>query len=135
MAVLFIAAEAAELKPFASQLTGLRKLNWPIDYAFEGISDGRRILLAANGAGPKLAAHATEVAIRAVTAADLSASRLEAVISTGFCGALDPGLKALQIVVASEVFDIEKNERYECAKLAESGYAPSGLVTIPEPGS
>ena len=51
MALLFVAAEAAELKPFANRLTGLRKLNWPLDYAYEGICDGRRILLAANGAG------------------------------------------------------------------------------------
>ena len=86
MAILFVAAEADELKPFAKRLTGLRKLNWPLRYAFEGILQGRRIMLAAQGAGPKLAAQAVEVAIRAVTAAELSASRLEAVVSVGYCG-------------------------------------------------
>ena len=82
MALLFVAAEAAELKPFANLLTGLRKLKWPMAYAYEGILDGRRILLAANGAGPKLAAHVVEVAVRAAMVAELSSSRLEAVITT-----------------------------------------------------
>ncbi|MBV9158194.1 MAG: hypothetical protein JO097_18155, partial [Acidobacteriaceae bacterium] len=74
MAILYVASESSELRPFAALLTGLRKLNWPIDYAFEGIWEGRRIMLAANGAGPQLAAQAVEVAIRAVTAAELSSS-------------------------------------------------------------
>ena len=55
MAIIYIAAEAAELTPFATRLTGLRPLKWPLKYAQEGILDGRRILLASNGAGPKLA--------------------------------------------------------------------------------
>ncbi len=128
MAILFVAAEAAELKPFANHLTGLRKLSWPIDYAFEGISEGRRILLAANGAGPKLAARALEVAIRAVAAADLSSSRLESVISTGFCGALDRALHACQIVIATQVLDIVSSERYDCARLADIGGALPGVI-------
>ena len=59
------------------------------------------MLLAANGAGPKLAAHVVEIAIRAAIRAELSSSELEAVVSTGFCGALDPALNEAQIVVAS----------------------------------
>jgi adenosylhomocysteine nucleosidase len=114
MAILYVASEAAELKPLAEMLTGLRKLPWPIDYAYEGIREGRRILLAANGAGPRLAEKAVEVAIRAVTAADLSASKLEAVVSTGWCGALDPALKEKQILIATEVLDSTNQERYEC---------------------
>lgn len=103
MAILFVAAEAMELKPFAESLTALRKLKWPIDYAYEGIQEGKRILLAANGAGPKLAAQAVEIAVRAMSVAELSASKLEAVVSTGFCGALDPSLRESQIVLATSV--------------------------------
>ena len=40
MAILYIAAEARELESFASRLTGLRPLKWPLDYAQEGILDG-----------------------------------------------------------------------------------------------
>jgi adenosylhomocysteine nucleosidase len=128
MAILYVASEAAELKPLAALLTGLRKLRWPIDYAYEGIWDGRRIMLAANGAGPKLAARAVEIAIRAVTAADLSSSRLEAVVSTGYCGALHPDLKESQIVVATQVLDLATNEKFACVKLEDEGVGVSGLV-------
>lgn len=114
MAILLVAAEADELKPFAKRLTGLRKLNWPLRYAFEGVWQGRRMMLAAHGAGPKLAAQAVEIAIRAVTAAELSASRLEAVVSVGYCGALMPEVREGQVIVAREVLDGLKGERFTC---------------------
>jgi adenosylhomocysteine nucleosidase len=128
MAILYVAAEAAELKPFASLLTGLRKLKWPIDYAYEGIWEGRRVMLAANGAGPTLAAQAVEVAIRAITVAELSSSKLEAVVSTGFCGALTPELRESQIVVATQVLDESGGERYDCAPIIADSEYSSGLV-------
>jgi adenosylhomocysteine nucleosidase len=126
MSILFVASEAAELEPLAAHLENLRKLNWPIDYAYEGIVGGRRFILAANGAGPKLATQATEVAIRAVTNADLSSSQLEAVISTGYCGGLDPALKVGDIVVADEVLDLATGERFPCAEL--EGHSMRRLV-------
>jgi adenosylhomocysteine nucleosidase len=128
MAILYVASEAAELKPFANMLTGLRRLKWPIDYAFEGILEGRRIMLAANGAGPQLAAQAVEVAIRAVTAAELSSSRLEAVVSTGYCGAISPDLHELQIIVPTQVLDLATNEAFDCAKIAPDGEFVSGIL-------
>lgn len=128
MAILYVAAEAFELQPFAELLTGLRKLKWPIDYAFEGIWEGRRVMLAANGAGPKLATQAVEVAIRAVTAAELSASKLEAVVSTGLCGALVPELQENQIVTATRVLDVATEETFECSRVSASPEPISGLV-------
>ncbi len=128
MAILYVASDASELKPFAQLLTALRKLKWPIDYAYEGIWESRRILLAANGAGPKLAAQAVETAIRAGMVAELSSSKLEAVVSTGYCGAIDPALKPLQIVVATEVVDPATNERFECAQVTGSGEFASGPI-------
>jgi adenosylhomocysteine nucleosidase len=114
MAILYVAAEAMELEPFAALLTGVRKLKWPIDYAFEGVWEGRRVMLAANGAGPRLASQAVEIAIRAVTGAELSSSKLEAVVSTGFCGALDPDLRECQILVPTQVLDLDANQTFEC---------------------
>jgi adenosylhomocysteine nucleosidase len=119
MAILFVASDEVELKPVANCLENLRKLNWPIDYAYEGISEGRRFILAANGMGPKRAAQATEVAIRAVTSAELSSSRLEAVISTGYCGALDPGLSIGDIVIPERVLDSATSEKYECGAVQD----------------
>ena len=128
MAILYVAAEALELEPLANLLTGLRKLKWPIAYAFEGIWEGRRVMLAANGAGPKLAVRAVETAIRAVSAAELSASRLEAVVATGLCGGLDLNLRENDIVVATEVLAASKNERYPCAPVTCERNFTSGLV-------
>ena len=128
VAILYVASEASELKPFAALLTGLRKLKWPIDYAFEGIWEGRRIMLAANGAGPRLAARAVEVAIRAVTAAELSSSKLEAVISTGYCGALDTTLRESDIVVATKVLDLTQNESLDCAPVITERQYTQGVI-------
>lgn len=114
MAILYVAAEAAELEPLAQVLINCRKLKWPLDYAVEGILNGKRLLLTANGAGPKLAARAVEVAVRALSAAELSASKLEAVVSVGFCGALDPALKEEQIVIATSVADAATGEAIAC---------------------
>src|ERR1700760_4730417 len=112
MAILYVAAEALELKPCADRLEGLKKLKWPLDYAFEGILHGERVMLAANGAGPKLAAQVVEIALRAVAVADLSASRLDAVISTGFCGGIDPHLRPEQIVIGTAVIDAASGEKW-----------------------
>lgn len=128
MAILYVAAESFELEPFARSLTGLRKLKWPIDYAFEGIWEGRRIMLAANGAGPKLATQAVEVAIRAVTAAELSASKLEVVVNTGLCGALVPDLQEGQIIIATEVIDFDTKQTFDCARIAAASDLASGVI-------
>lgn len=129
MAILYVAAEAMELEQFAERLTGLRKLKWPVDYAYEGIWEGRRLMLAANGAGPRLAARAVEIAIRAVSAADLSSSKLELIVSTGFCGGLDPALRESEIVVASEVVDSQTREKFNASMVTgESGAVRSGVI-------
>lgn len=128
MAILYVASESSELQPFAQMLTGLRKMNWPLDYAFEGILEGRRVMLAANGAGPKLAARAAEVAIRAVTVADLSSSKLEAVVSTGYCGALDPTLRESDIVVATQVLNLDRAEAFQAAPVESDSQFFSGSV-------
>jgi adenosylhomocysteine nucleosidase len=117
MSILFVASEAAELKPLALHLENLRKLPWPLDYSYEGIANGQRFILAAHGAGPKLAERATEVAIRAVSGAKQSSSQLEAVVSTGYAGALDPKLQIGDIVVATQVLDSQTQEIYLCAPL------------------
>lgn len=126
MAILFVAAEAMELKSFANALTALRKLKWPIEYAYEGILNGKRVMLAANGAGPKLAEQVVEVALRAVTVADLSSSKLEAVVSTGFCGGLTPQLRESQIVLGTSIVQESAGEPVACSVIQAS---PEGFET------
>jgi adenosylhomocysteine nucleosidase len=117
MAILFTAAEAFELEPLAKLLTGLRPLKWPLDYAQEGVWEGKRYLLAANGPGPKLASHCVEVALRATSMAELSSSKLEAVVSTGLCGALQPDLQIGDIIEASELLNPDTHERLPCSRV------------------
>ena len=128
MAILYVASEASELEPFARLLSGVRKLKWPVDYACEGVLGSRRMVLAANGAGPKLAAQVVEIAIRAGMHAELSSSRLEAVVCTGYCGALDPALRESQIVIASEIISAATGERFACAPLASDLPFTSGAL-------
>lgn len=126
MAILYVASEAMELKSFAGALTNLRKLKWPLDYAYEGILNGKRVMLAANGAGPKLASQVVEVALRAVTGAELSSSKLEGVVSTGFCGALAADLPESRLVLATGVVNAKTSEVFPCAMASA---CPDGFVT------
>jgi len=128
MAVLYVASEASELKPFAQTIAGLRKLSWPLDYAWEGVRNGQRQLLVANGMGAALASRAVEVAMRAVSSAELSASKLEAVVSVGYCGALDPGLREGDVIVADEILDIDTGNRFPVAALESDRNSTSGRV-------
>jgi adenosylhomocysteine nucleosidase len=114
MALLYVAAEDFELKPFAQALTNARKLNWPVKYATEGVLHGRRLVLVADGAGPNLAAHATAIAFRAFSGTGLTSSVIQTVISVGFCGALDPNLTANEIIMGTEIVQTIGNQRFAC---------------------
>lgn len=128
MAILVVAAESFELQPFAASLENLRKLKWPLDYAFEGVLHGVRMILVAHGAGPKLAAKAVDIAFRAVTVSGLSASKIHAVLSVGLCGALTPSLAVNEIVVGSQVIENAGNRSFGCAEIISALPFTSGTV-------
>jgi adenosylhomocysteine nucleosidase len=65
-----------------------------------------------------------EIAIRAVSAADLQSSRLEAVFSVGFCGALDPSVRENQVIVATKVIEAG-GETFDCTGLQQAQGAVS----------
>ena len=93
--VLLVAADPIELKGLLLRLPRSTALEWPVDYARAVELGERRWLLVANGPGSRLAGEAVrEAAAR---------ERLDAVVSTGFCGALDPRLQAGDIYVANRV--------------------------------
>jgi nucleoside phosphorylase len=128
MAILVVAAESFELQPFAASLENLRKLKWPLDYAFEGVRAGTRMILVANGAGPKLAAKAVDIAFRAVTVSGLSASKIDAVFSVGLCGALVANLEVNGIVVGSQVVDPVQGQTFSCAEVVSTLPFARGLI-------
>jgi nucleoside phosphorylase len=93
--LVFVAAEAREFSGLLRHAERVVKLNWPLDFAGRIWLNGRAALLVANGPGPKLAAEAVEIA--------KGRERLTGIVSTGFCGALDPALKLSDIFIATEI--------------------------------
>jgi adenosylhomocysteine nucleosidase len=90
---LLVAAEAREFAGLLKRAGPARSLAWPgAAFAREIDRNGNRWLLIANGPGPTLTAQALE------TKPDVAA-----VVSIGFCGALDPALRIGDIVVSGEV--------------------------------
>jgi adenosylhomocysteine nucleosidase len=106
--LLVVAAEARELRGIVRRCRRVSRLGWPVAYARAGELNGNRLLLVANGPGPELAA-------RAVAAA-FARCRPDAVVSAGYCGALDQALAAGELFVARKVE--AGNASFEAAPVA-----------------
>jgi len=91
--ILLVAAEPREFAGLLRRCRGRRRLAWPVHWARTAESGGRRFWMAANGAGAAHAAQAVDVAV--------PACRPDAIVSMGFCGALDPALRVGDVVVAA----------------------------------
>jgi adenosylhomocysteine nucleosidase len=94
MALLLIAAEEGEYAGLIRRCSELRTLGWPLAFARSGALSGRRVVMVADGPG-ELARKAARLAIER--------ERPEAVVSVGWCGALEPGLETGAILVAARV--------------------------------
>jgi len=90
-----VAAEPREFDGLLRFCSGVRKLQWPVYWARSGESGGRRLWMVANGAGAAHAGRAAEIACQACGP--------EAVVSMGFCGALDPALQIGDVFAATAV--------------------------------
>jgi adenosylhomocysteine nucleosidase len=93
--ILLVAAEPREFDGLLRFCSGVRKLAWPVHWARSGQSGGRQLWMVANGAGAAHAGRAVEVAC--------PACQPEAIVSMGFCGALDPALEIGDVFVATAV--------------------------------
>lgn len=89
---LIVAAEPGELAGILANCAGVARGNLPVWFSRTGKLNGVRITAVANGPGRKLAA----AAVDAAGGADI-------VVSTGYCGALDPALAPGDVFVASSV--------------------------------
>jgi adenosylhomocysteine nucleosidase len=105
--ILVIAAETRELSVLAGQLAARRRLGLPIAYSEAGQAAGRQWMLAANGAGPRLAAEAVRAAV--------AGQRPDRIVSAGYCGALSPGLVPGDIVVCDRVIGHDNGARFRTA--------------------
>ena len=104
--ILMVAAEAREFDGLTGR-RATRSLGWDLQFARETELNGKRAVLVAHGAGMRMAGLAADVARRSVCP--------EAVVSTGYCGALDPQLYTGDLFVASSVIDREHGVTYPCA--------------------
>ncbi len=91
--ILLVAAEPREFDGLRRFCSGLRKLAWPVDWARHAECAGRQFWMVANGAGAAHAGKAVEVAH--------AECQPEAIVSMGFCGALDPALEIGDVFVAT----------------------------------
>jgi adenosylhomocysteine nucleosidase len=96
--LVFVAAERRELDGLLVHLNEVTKPDWPLDFVRVGRLNGRPVVLVANGPGPKLAGDAVDVVKQNQS--------MDGLISTGFCGGLEPSLQVCDIFVATEVVGV-----------------------------
>jgi adenosylhomocysteine nucleosidase len=99
----FVAAERREFDGLLGRAERVTKLDWPLRFARMAWVNGEPIVLVANGPGPKLAGWAAEIARKH--------QELRGLVSTGFCGALNPALEPCDIFVATEVFTLSHSRK------------------------
>ena len=92
-----VAAEPMEFPGILSRCTGARPAAFPVDWARFARLGEHEVALVANGAGAQRAGSAVKSALEHFSA--------EAIISTGFCGALDPALHIADVVVGTAVLE------------------------------
>ena len=117
--ILLVAAEPREFAGLLPLCSGVKKLDWPVDWAKSGECGGKQFRMVANGAGWARAGRAVEAAY--------AACKPEAIVSMGFCGALDPALNIGDVFVATSIesagrkFDV-------CAPFGDLPAHASGVI-------
>src|ERR1035438_5900621 len=95
MRILLVAAEPREFPGILAHATAAKPLAFPLDWARGARLGPHEVVLVANGAGSGRAGAAGETALELFAA--------EAVVSTGFCGALAPEMHIADVVVGTSV--------------------------------
>jgi adenosylhomocysteine nucleosidase len=113
--MLMVAAEAREFRGILRNCARVVRLDWPVDFASAIEFRGRRLVCVANGPGFGLVSKALEIAGRM--------ERFESVVSTGFCGGLDPTLAIGDVVEAKQVLDVASGECYSCQSFTQGPHA------------
>lgn len=99
---LLVAAERREFDGLRKRLTGTAEMRGlDVKFACEGTHKGERWVMIANGPGRELASAAVSDAV----VREVRLENIVGIISTGYCGALDPRLQVGDIVVADIVSD------------------------------
>ena len=96
MKLLFVSSDVMEFPGLLRRCRRVRKPGVRAHWSRAGLLDGHEVRLVSNGAGPGRAAAAVDSA--------LASFHPDALVSMGFCGALDPSLAIADIVVGTTIF-------------------------------
>lgn len=95
MKILMVAADPMEFPGILRHAAGVSPAHLALDWSRSARLGPHELVLAANGAGARRAAGAVDAALQRFPA--------EAIVSTGFCGALAPELGIADVVVATAI--------------------------------
>ena len=90
-----VAADPMEFPGILAHATDAKSTTVPVDWSRSARLGNHELVLAANGAGAQRAASAVEAAMQRFPA--------EAIVSTGFCGALAEELEIADVVVGTAI--------------------------------
>jgi adenosylhomocysteine nucleosidase len=116
--LLFIASDAMEFRGLLARAAGVRRHSIGLDWVRSGKLGEHDAMFVANGVGAARAAAGFDAAIRNFPP--------DAVISTGFCGALDPDLCLSDVVVGEAI--IGSGACYPALPVAVAGAFRSGPI-------
>jgi nucleoside phosphorylase len=119
MKMLLVASDPMEFTGILEHVADARPAALKLDWARTGRMGSHELLLAANGVGWKRAAAAVDAARE---------FRPEAIVSTGFCGALDETLGLSDVVVADAVQ--APGREYQVMDLDPQGGRRGGICSI-----
>ena len=105
--LLCIAAYAREFDGLLRLTSFSQPLHWPVDYSINVRRGENNWFLVANGPGPALARQAALVAT--------GRTAFDAVLSTGFCGGLDPALEPCDVFIADRVLNSDTGVTHTAA--------------------
>lgn len=120
MTIALIAAEAFELESLLKRISNPFNPGLPVRFARVGKWNQTQVICAADGAGPGAAERAAGLVIEKY--------RPDALWSVGLCGALDHRLGFSDVVVATEVLDHPRGDRFRCT--AEGWETGNGVVVV-----
>jgi hopanoid-associated phosphorylase len=93
--ILMVAADAMEFPGILRHASGVARAKLGIDWSRSGRLGDYEVMLVANGMGAQRAAAAVDAALQVFGA--------EAIVSTGFCGALEADFETADVIVGSAV--------------------------------
>ncbi|MDX2152400.1 MAG: hypothetical protein SFV54_16800 [Bryobacteraceae bacterium] len=118
--VVFVAAERREFSGLLRRARDVRRLSSPLSFAAAGSLNGAPVLMVANGPGPALAGEAARWA--------MAEREQVALVSTGYCGALQRDVSIGDIIVASCVHAPDSGDVYAASAPVCDRAHHSGVV-------